>query len=163
MLLKAASERANLATKIVASADVEARASKSNNWFTKAAADCDLELDDFHSVMDAGQAGGDLKAVQRLGEAKRARGKLNELLAKPMRKQHFGKFLGSKGAEIAKEVGSKVVKAQEKVSAPYVVNMKERGREVEDGGQGRRGGRKVKKSKKGGAGSKGDSRKKQRR
>jgi len=99
MLLQAAKERVNLASKIVLSSDIESRASKTNNWYAKAASECGLELDE--DVLEKGQAGGDDKERQKLGEAKRARGQLAELLAKPMKKQHFGKFLGSAGATAA--------------------------------------------------------------
>jgi ATP-dependent RNA helicase DDX24/MAK5 len=152
MLLKAASERANLAGKIVASNEVESRASKSNNWFTKAAEDCDLELDD-ERVMDRGQGGGDQKARQRLSEAKRARGMLNELLKKPMRKQHFGKFLGSAGAKAAAEHAKNVT--------PYVVNM-DGDKRSRDSPPPNTKGKKGGKSKKKALGEKGGSRKKRR-
>ena len=87
-LLTAAQERAALAEKIVKAKDSEARTAASNNWYSKTAADADL----------------DVKDRQRFKEAQHAKKKLAKLLAKPMRKQNFGKFLGSAGAQMAMKV-----------------------------------------------------------
>ncbi len=112
MLLAAAQERTNLAVKIVVSEEKEARTSKNNDWFRKAAEEMDIELDE--SLLDAGQGGGGQKDRQRLNEARRAKFQLAELLAKPMRKQHFGKFLGGTGAKIAAAMEGEV--------KPYLVD-----------------------------------------
>ncbi|GMH91369.1 hypothetical protein TrVE_jg9266 [Triparma verrucosa] len=101
-LLTAAQERAALAEKIVKAKDSEARTAASNNWYSKTAADADLDLDE--NLLDETEGGSDVKDRQRFKEAQHAKKKLAKLLAKPMRKQNFGKFLGSAGAQMAMKV-----------------------------------------------------------
>ena len=90
-LLTKAQERVNLATKIVSCEDSESRTNKSNQWFIKAAEDAGLELDE--ELLDEGQLGGSQKDRQQYLEAKRAREELKTLLAQPLRKQAYGKFI----------------------------------------------------------------------
>ena len=111
-LLAEAQERVNLACKIVSCDEIESRTDRSNKWFKDAAADAGLELDD--DMLDEGLAGGDLRAQQRLREAKKARGLLKSLLAQPMVVQRFGKFLSSNSAAAIPAVHGCVVPMEEK-------------------------------------------------
>lgn len=111
-LLVEAQERVNLASKIVSCDETESRTDRSNKWFKDAAVDADLELDD--DMLDEGLAGGDLRAQQRLREAKKARGLLKSLLAQPMVVQRFGKFLANNSAAAIPAVPGCVVPADEK-------------------------------------------------
>jgi len=110
-LLANASERVNLASKIVACEDAESKTNKSNQWFRKASEEAGLDLDE--DLLDDGQLGGSKKERQQFLEAKRARQELKALLAKPMRKQAFGKFLSNAGLRDA-------IQAENEVK-PYVV------------------------------------------
>ena len=94
-LLSEATARVALATKIVSCNDVESQASRSNKWLQDAAAGAGLEVDE--DMMEGGLLDGDKRDRQRFLEAKRAKGELRQLLAQPMRKQHFGKFLSGAG------------------------------------------------------------------
>jgi hypothetical protein len=111
-LLVEAQERVNLASKIVSCDETESRTDRSNKWFKDAAVDADLELDD--DMLDEGLAGGDLRAQQRLREAKKAKALLKSLLAQPMVVQRFGKFLSSNSAAAIPAVPGCVVPAVEK-------------------------------------------------
>ena len=110
-LLANASERVNLASKIVACEDAESKTNKSNQWFRKASEEAGLDLDE--DLLDDGKLGGSKKERQQFLEAKRARQELKALLAKPMRKQAFGKFLSNAGLRDA-------IQAENEVK-PYVV------------------------------------------
>eukprot|EP00592_Proboscia_alata_P000407 CAMPEP_0194369116 /NCGR_PEP_ID=MMETSP0174-20130528/17375_1 /TAXON_ID=216777 /ORGANISM="Proboscia alata, Strain PI-D3" /LENGTH=975 /DNA_ID=CAMNT_0039145853 /DNA_START=21 /DNA_END=2948 /DNA_ORIENTATION=+ len=110
-LLSAAQERMSLAAKIVSCEIIENQASKQNKWFETAAAECGFDLDD--NMKDEGLGGGDNRDRQRLREAQLARQELKHLLAIPMRKQHFGKFLSGPGL-------SEAIRAESEV-APHVV------------------------------------------
>eukprot|EP00581_Thalassiosira_minuscula_P028551 CAMPEP_0183749982 /NCGR_PEP_ID=MMETSP0739-20130205/727_1 /TAXON_ID=385413 /ORGANISM="Thalassiosira miniscula, Strain CCMP1093" /LENGTH=1043 /DNA_ID=CAMNT_0025985887 /DNA_START=14 /DNA_END=3145 /DNA_ORIENTATION=+ len=94
-LLSEAQERVALATKIVSCNDVESQANRKNKWLQDAARDAGLEVDE--DMMESGLLDGDQRDRQRFLEAKRAKAELRQLLAKPMRKQHFGKFLSGVG------------------------------------------------------------------
>jgi len=111
-LLSAAQERVSLATKIVACNDIESQATKKNKWLRDAAEEAGLELDD--DMMEGGLLDGDQRDRQRFLEAKRAKIQLRELLAVPIRKQRFGKFLSGAGLQDAI--------ATEKEVKPYVVD-----------------------------------------
>jgi hypothetical protein len=128
--------------KIVASEGVEFKATKSNSWFRKMAEEAELEVDD--NMLDGGQADGDLLERQRLKEAKNAKKELAGLLAAPMKKQHFTKFLSSVGAraEIAVQgdVNQRVVKPSKNSTKVKKTKKKEGGDEE--------GGPKTKKRKK---------------
>mmetsp|Transcript_11033 Transcript_11033/g.17485 ORF Transcript_11033/g.17485 Transcript_11033/m.17485 type:complete len:300 (+) Transcript_11033:173-1072(+) len=110
-LLNEAQERVALATKIVSCNDVETQASRKNKWLQDAAKEAGLEVDD--DMLEGGLLDGDKRDRQRFLEAKRARHELRELLAKPMRKQHFGKFLSGAGLRDS-------IKSEVEVK-PYVV------------------------------------------
>jgi ATP-dependent RNA helicase DDX24/MAK5 len=110
-LLNEAQERVALATKIVSCNDVESQASKKNKWLQDAAKDAGLEVDE--DMMESGLLDGDHRDRQRFLEAKRAKIELRQLLAKPMRKQHFGKFLSGAGLRES-------IKAEDEVK-PFVV------------------------------------------
>jgi ATP-dependent RNA helicase DDX24/MAK5 len=94
-LLNEAQERVSLATKIVSCNDVESQAKKKNKWLQDAAKDAGLDVDE--DMMEGGLLDGDLRDRQRYLDAKRAKTELSQLLAKPMRIQHFGKFLSGAG------------------------------------------------------------------
>lgn len=110
-LLNEAQERVALASKIVSCNDVECQASKKNKWLKDAAKDAELELDE--EMLEGGLLDGDQRDRQRFLEAKRAKAELHRLLAKPMRKQHFGKFLSGVGVREA-------IKSEGEVK-PYIV------------------------------------------
>merc|ERR1712071_20359 len=94
-LLNEAQERVALATKIVSCNDVESQACKKNKWLQDAARDAGLEVDE--SMLETSLLDGDRRDRQRFIEAKQAKAKLRLLLAKGMRKQHYGKFLAGVG------------------------------------------------------------------
>lgn len=110
-LLNEAQERVALATKIVACNDVESQASRKNKWLQDAAKEAGLEVDE--DMMEGGLLDGDRRDRQRFLEAQRAKAELRRLLAKPMRKQHFGKFLSGAGLRES-------IKAENEVK-PFVV------------------------------------------
>ena len=111
-LLSAAQERTNLAARIVECESIESKASKQNKWFAKAAEDAGLDLDE--DLLEGGLMDGDHRDRQRLAEAQKGRQRLKQLLAVPMRKQNFGKFLSGPGLKSA-------IRAESDVT-PYVVN-----------------------------------------
>ena len=94
-LLNEAQARVALATKIVSCNDVETQVSRKNKWLQDAAKEAGLDVDE--DMMEGGLLDGDQRDRQRFLEAKRAKGELRQLLAKPMRVQHFGKFLSGAG------------------------------------------------------------------
>jgi len=112
-LLSEAQARVALASRIVAADDVQSKASKENAWFAAAAEGAGLDLDE--DLLDEGLAGGDRRDRHKLIEAGKARAELRELLAKPMRKQNFGKFLSGVGA-------AEAVRAESEV-APYAFKL----------------------------------------
>ena len=110
-LLNEAQERVALATKIVSCNDFESQASKKNKWLQDTAKDAGLEVDE--DMMESGLLDGDRRDRLRFLEAKRAKIELRHLLAQPMRKQHFGKFLSGAGLRES-------IKAEDEVK-PFVV------------------------------------------
>ena len=110
-LLNEAQERVALATKIVSCNDVETQVSRKNKWLQDAAKDAGLDVDE--DMMEGGLLDGDQRDRQRFIEAKRAKGELRQLLTKPMRKQHFGKFLSGAGLRQS-------IKAESEVK-PFIV------------------------------------------
>lgn len=111
-LLAAAQERANLASKIIAAEKVESKAQLDNQWYLRSAEEAGLEVDS--DLLEDGLAGGNLKQQQQLREAQRAKGLLKRLLAEPMVKQRYGKFLSSNTAASKPEVTPFVVQPQNK-------------------------------------------------
>lgn len=105
-LLSSAQQRVALATKIVSCEEIESKVNQQNKWFTNAANDAELDLDD--DLLEDGLNGGDKRERQQLFEAKRARVELRQLLAVPMRKQAFGKFLSGVGLQEAIRAESEV-------------------------------------------------------
>jgi hypothetical protein len=81
-LLNEAVERVTLATKIVSCNDVETQASRNNKWVQDAAKEAGLDVDE--DMMEGGLLDGDQRDRQRFLEAKRAKGELRQLLAKPI-------------------------------------------------------------------------------
>ena len=94
-LLNEAQEQVALATKIVSCNDVESQANKKNNWLHNAAKEAGLDVDE--DMLEGGLLDGDQRDRQRFLDAKRAKAELRQLLAKPMRIQHIGKFLSGAG------------------------------------------------------------------
>lgn len=94
-LLNEAQERVALATKMVSCNDVESQANKKNKWLHNAAKEAGLDVDE--DMIEGGLLDGDQRDRQRFLDAKRAKAELRQLLAKPMRIQHFGKFLSGAG------------------------------------------------------------------
>ena len=117
-LLNEAQERVALATKIVSCNDVETQVSRKNKWLQDAAKDAGIDLDE--DMMEGGLLDGDKRDRQRFIEAKRAKGELRQLLATPMRKQHFGKFLSGAGLRES-------IKAESEVT-PYLVQKQSKGK-----------------------------------
>ena len=118
-LLHEAQERVNMASKIVAADEIEARAKKTNSWYHDAAKEAGLEVDD--DMMEEGLAGsGDLKDAQQLRQAKQAKNALRVLLARPMVTNRFGKFLSSHPGTAGKQQHNQVT--------PYVVPMEAAGK-----------------------------------
>lgn len=112
-LLNEAQERVALATKIVSCNDVESQVNKTNKWLQDAAKEAGLDADE--DMMEGGLLDGDQRDRQRFLDAKRAKAKLRQLLAKPMRIQHFGKFLSGAGL-------SESIKSESEVK-PFVVKQ----------------------------------------
>jgi len=111
-LMSAAQKRANLAAKIVQFDDAELKARKQNQWFTDAANEADLDLDE--TLLSGGiMVDGNRKERQQGVEANQAKQELKKLLATPMRTQSYGKFLSGAGLinaiKIEKEVKPFVV------------------------------------------------------
>ena len=94
-LLNEAQERIALAAKIVSCNDVESQASRKNKWLQDAAKEAGLEVDE--DMIESGLVDGDRRDRQRFLEAKMAKSELRQLLEKPLRIQHFGKFLSGAG------------------------------------------------------------------
>ena len=117
-LLSEAQERVSLATKIVSCNDVESQASKKNKWLLDAANDAGLDVDE--SMLESSLLDGDQRDRQRFIEAKRAKEQLRQLLSKPMRKQHFGKFLSGAGLRES-------IRAEKEVT-PFVVKLNKKGK-----------------------------------
>ena len=113
-LLSSAQERVALATKIVNCEQAESQTSRQNQWFANAAEDAGLDLDD--DLLEGGLISGNKRERQQFLEAKRAKDKLRQLLAMPMRKQAFGKFLSGVGLQGA-------IKAEKEVT-PFIVQPK---------------------------------------
>jgi ATP-dependent RNA helicase DDX24/MAK5 len=110
-LLSAAQERVNLASKIVACESIEVRTNKKNQWFIEASKEAGVDLDE--DLLEGGLSVGSQRERQQIAEAKQARQQLKVLLAKPMRKQNFGKFLSNVGLKDSIET--------EKLVRPHVV------------------------------------------
>merc|ERR1712183_178903 len=68
---------------------------RKNKWLQDAVKEAGLDVD--QDMLESSLLDGDQRDRQRFLEAKRAKADLRQLLAKPMRKQHFGKFLSGVG------------------------------------------------------------------
>lgn len=106
-LLAAAQERANLASKVIAAEKIEGQAHMDNQWFLQNAEDAGLEIDE--DMLEGGLARGSQKQQQQLLEAQRAKGVLQRLLAEPMVKQRYGKFVSGDAAGLKPDVAPHVV------------------------------------------------------
>ena len=100
-LLTAAQERANLASKVFQASEIEQKSQSSNRWFLEKAKEADLLLDDDLVEDDSNRSE---KEQNQLREAKRAKQKLEMLLAQPMKTQRFGKFLSTNQAAAQAEI-----------------------------------------------------------
>eukprot|EP00814_Leptocylindrus_danicus_P021834 CAMPEP_0116043884 /NCGR_PEP_ID=MMETSP0321-20121206/26684_1 /TAXON_ID=163516 /ORGANISM="Leptocylindrus danicus var. danicus, Strain B650" /LENGTH=233 /DNA_ID=CAMNT_0003524903 /DNA_START=247 /DNA_END=948 /DNA_ORIENTATION=+ len=112
-LLSSAQERVSLAAKIVSLEEAEFRIGQNNSWYKKAAEEAGLDLDE--SLLDDGVSGRTMQDLRRQGEARKSRDRLRALLAQPMRRQNFGKFLSGAGLREA-------IRAEREVK-PYVVGQ----------------------------------------
>ena len=100
-LLAAAQERTNLASKIITAAEMEQKTNSSNRWFLEKAKEAELDLDDGLMEDDSNRPE---KESQQLLEAQRAKVRLAQLLAEPMKTQRYGKFLSTNSAAMQSEV-----------------------------------------------------------
>lgn len=91
-LLTSSQERTNLASKIFSADEMQQKTNSSNRWFLEKAKEAELELDD--NLMED-ESNRSEKEQQQLLEAKKARVRLAQMLAEPMKKQKFGKFLST--------------------------------------------------------------------
>jgi len=110
-LLTSAQTRVALATVIVDCELSQSKSTKSNSWLRQAAAEADLDIDE--DLLDNGLENGSLRDQHRLKDATKAKVELKKLLASPMKKQHFGKFLSGTG--LRKSINSMVM------VKPYVI------------------------------------------
>jgi len=95
-LLHEAQERVNLATKVAEVQNLERKSQRKNQWIMEKAEDAGFEVDE--DLLEEGLSQGDGRDRAKLMEAHRARDRLAELLAQPMRTQRFGKFLSTNSA-----------------------------------------------------------------
>jgi ATP-dependent RNA helicase DDX24/MAK5 len=100
-LLTASQERTNLASKILEAAEMENKANSRNRWFLEKAKEAELDLDD-DIIEDESQWSE--KEQQQLREAQKAKVRLAQLLAEPMKTQRFGKFLSTNSAALQAEI-----------------------------------------------------------
>jgi ATP-dependent RNA helicase DDX24/MAK5 len=100
-LLTAAQERTNLASKIIEATEMENKANSTNKWFTEKAKEADLDLDD--DVIERESQWSE-KEQHQLREAQKAKVRLAQLLAEPMKTQRYGKFLSTNSAAIQAEI-----------------------------------------------------------
>ena len=103
--MTASQERTNLATKIITAEEMQNKTNSSNQWVLEKAKEAELELDDDLVEDDSNRLE---KEKQQLSEAKKAKVRLAQLLAEPMKKQKFGKFLSTK-SEAAQNGLSKTI------------------------------------------------------
>lgn len=106
-LLTSSQERVSLASKIYIAGEMEQKTNAHNQWFTKMAAEAELDLDD--NMMED-ESNRSEKEQQHLLEAKRARVQLARLLKEPMTIQKFGKFLSTNSAAIQNELKQPVTR-----------------------------------------------------
>jgi ATP-dependent RNA helicase DDX24/MAK5 len=109
-LIAEAHTRVSLAHKIYMYENAKSIASKEKSWFQKMSREADMDLDDNEDDIVHKEFS---RQEQNHLEAKRAKIELQKLLARPMRKQNFGKFLSGPGLTDA-------IRAEVEV-APYVV------------------------------------------
>ncbi|KAG7355059.1 DEAD/DEAH box helicase domain protein [Nitzschia inconspicua] len=107
-LLAASQERTNLASKIISADEMQQKANSHNRWFLEKAKEADLDLDEGLLEGDNNRSE---QERQQLLEAKRARVRLSQLLAEPMKKQKFGKFLSTNSEAISKGLGQMSTKS----------------------------------------------------
>lgn len=105
-LLAAAQERTNLASKILCASELENKTNSSNRWFLDRAREAELDLDDDLMEDDSNRPE---KELQQLREAQKAKVRLAQLLAEPMKTQRYGKFLSTNSAAMQSEVKPLVV------------------------------------------------------
>jgi hypothetical protein len=94
-LLSEAQARVALANKIYTCNHAESQAIKKNKWLQDTANEAGLEIDE--DMLESSLLDGDQRDRQRFIESKQAKAKLRQLLATPMRTQHFGKYLSQPG------------------------------------------------------------------
>jgi hypothetical protein len=100
-LMGAAQERVNLASKIVASAEVEQKSNSHNRWFLEKAKEAEIDIDDDLLETDDNRSE---RELAQLKEARKAKVQLAQLLQEPMKTQRFGKFLSTNSAAMQPEI-----------------------------------------------------------
>eukprot|EP00522_Entomoneis_paludosa_P005391 CAMPEP_0172472264 /NCGR_PEP_ID=MMETSP1065-20121228/68248_1 /TAXON_ID=265537 /ORGANISM="Amphiprora paludosa, Strain CCMP125" /LENGTH=921 /DNA_ID=CAMNT_0013230395 /DNA_START=192 /DNA_END=2957 /DNA_ORIENTATION=+ len=95
-LLQESQERVNLATKVAEVANLERKNQRQNQWLKEKAEGAGFDMDE--DLLEDGLAQGDQREQAKFAEAQKARKRLAELLAQPMRTQRFGKFLSTNSA-----------------------------------------------------------------
>lgn len=100
-LMSSAQERTSLATKIVIAEEIDQKTNSQNKWFLDAAKEADLELDDDLLEDESNRSE---KDQLQLKEAKKAKLRLEKLLAEPMKTQRFGKFLSTNSALVQADI-----------------------------------------------------------
>ena len=108
-LLSAAQERTNLAAKIVTADEIRQRTQSRNKWFQDKATEAELEVDD--DVLED-ESNLPMKELVFLKEAEKAKSKLANLLAEPIKTQRFGKFLSTNSAAGHAGVAPVIVKSK---------------------------------------------------
>lgn len=106
-LLSSAQERTNLASKIISVDEMQQKFNSHNRWFLEKAKEAELDLDD--DLMEE-ESNRSEQEQQQVLEAKRARVRLSQLLAEPMKKQKFGKFLSTNSEAIQNGLNQSLLK-----------------------------------------------------
>jgi hypothetical protein len=88
-LLRAAQSRVNLACRIVSAESDERKSQRDNKWFQVQAAEAGLEVDE--TLLETMT----VSNHSRIGEIRRARAELAQLLSEHMQTQRYGKFLST--------------------------------------------------------------------
>jgi ATP-dependent RNA helicase DDX24/MAK5 len=104
-LLASSQERTNLASKIISVDEMQQKMSSHNRWFSEKAKEADLDLDE-DLVEDESNL--TAKLQQQILEAKRAKSRLQQLLAEPMKTQRYGKFLSTNSAAVQNQLKTKI-------------------------------------------------------
>jgi hypothetical protein len=108
-LLSSSQERLNLTSKIITVQEMNQKSSSHNRWFAEKAKEAELDLDDDLLEDESNRTEHEM---QQFLEAKRARVRLSQLLAEPMKKQKFGKFLSTNSEAVQNGLNKSILKPQ---------------------------------------------------